>query len=210
MKRFFFLSLCVFAVACSSKTKEPTLEEKANDLMKQAVQKTLLFPDSYSLADTQIDSAFTPFHDPAFVETVFKLYGMANEMEDLDRKMKNAKSDMSFYSSYSSSFYREQYKEAKEKYEKAQAGIDSINKKLKSMGEGFRKQLYGPKVFIGYRAHHSFRAQNNAGQTIMSGAYFLFDKDVTKIVAQWSEDDINIYNEFLNGLMESVDRQELN
>lgn len=208
MKKIFYLSLCIIAVSCSSKTKEPTLEEKANELMKEAVQKTLLFPDSYSLADTQLDSAFTPFHDPAFVETVFKLYGMGKEMESLDRKMKNAKSDMAFYSSYSSSFYRENYKDAKEKYEKAQAGIDAINKKLESMGEGFRAQLYGPREFIGYRAHHTYRAQNNAGQTIMSGAYFVFDKDITKIVAQWPEDDINIYNEFLSGLLGSADQQE--
>ena len=50
-----------------------------------------------------------------------------------------------------------------------------------------------------------YRANNNAGNTLLGGEYFLFDKDVTTIMSRWDEDEINIYNEFLKQVSELTD-----
>lgn len=202
MKRIFALSLILLmAIACA-----PSPQEKAEALVKEAIQKSLYIPDSYEAVETQLDSAFTPYHDPAFVATVLDICKKGVELDELDSKMKRAKSSMSIWSGpYMTSFGRNQYNEAKEEYETAKGKYDALTAKIQKMAEGLREQIEKEPEFIGCRVHHTYRAQNNAGNVLMGGAYFLLDKDLTQIIAQWDEEEIEVYNAFLQQAAEAAE-----
>ena len=185
--------LSLFALSCS---KSP--EKKAEALIKDAVTKNLVLPDTYQPVETKLDSAFTPYHDPKAVSAFLDLFQNDQKKGIVEEQMKQAKSSMAIWSGpYMTAFGREKYQQAKEEYESYQATYESLSKQdeqiLAVIGELFNKQ----PEFIGYRAHHRFRANNNDGDTILAGYYFLFDKDLTQVIAQWDEEDIDIYNEIL-------------
>ena len=69
-------------------------EEKANALIEDDIKKVLYHPETYDPAETQVDSAFTPFDDPAFYEKTVQLCKLGMSIDECDRKMKNAKSSM--------------------------------------------------------------------------------------------------------------------
>ena len=195
MKRLIpiFAILTLFATSCS---KSP--EKKAEALIKDVVLKTLVLPDTYQPVETKLDSAFTPYHDPKAVSAFLDLFQIDQKKGIVEEQMKQAKSSMAIWSGpYMTAFGREKYQQAKDEYELFQATYESLSKQyeqiLAVIGELFNKQ----PEFIGYRAHHRFRANNNEGATLLSGYYYLLDKDLTTVVAQWDEEDIDIYNEIL-------------
>ena len=73
MKDVFFLALV--ALGFTSCVKSP--EDKANVLIEEHVKSCLFKPDTYENVSTHIDSAFTPYCDPAFHEMLFKLKKIA-------------------------------------------------------------------------------------------------------------------------------------
>jgi len=201
MKKLLIISLCVFAAACAK-----TPEQKAEAIIKEAIQNTLVLPDSYQAVETQLDSAFTPYNDPEFIAVVLDMCKKGIEINALDSQMRSAKSSMSVWSGpYQTPFGREQYKQAKDEYDAAKADYDALVGRMQKMAEGLREKAEKEPEFIGYRVHHRFRAINNAGNLILSGRHFLFDKEITKIVAQWSEEEIDVYNEFLKRSAEAAE-----
>lgn len=200
MKKFFFITLCVLAVAC---TKTP--EQKAEALIKDAILKSLVFPDTYQAVETSLDSAFTPSHDPEVINTVLDICKKGMEMDKLDKEMKRAKSSMAIWSgSYMSAYDKEQYRQAKEGYNAAKSRYDALMEKARKSAEALKEMLVKDQKFEGFYAHHRYRARNNADNTILSGKYFLFDKDISKIIAQWEEEEIDAYNEFMEQVAEAA------
>ncbi len=202
MRKIFYLSLCVMlAIAC---TQSP--QKKAEALVKESVQKLLFFPDSYEAIETQLDSAFSPHHDPASVTAVLDFYKKGYELEELDSEIKSAKSSMSLWSGpYMTSLGKNEYNEAKEKYEKAQKQYESLLEKTKKQAEAFWKKMEEPKEFIGYKARHRYRAKNNAGNVMIGEMVFLFDKELTTVVAEWDKEEIELYNSFLEEAAEAAE-----
>lgn len=80
-------------------------EEKANALIEDDIKKVLYHPETYDPAETQVDSAFTPFDAPVFYEKTVQLCKLGMSIDECERKMKNAKSSMSIWSGpYQSAF----------------------------------------------------------------------------------------------------------
>ena len=151
-----------------------SLEDKANTLIEEDIKKTLYHPETYDPAETQVDSAFTPFDDPVFYEKTIQLCKIGMSIDEYDRKMKSAKSSMSIWSGpYQSAYSKNEYQEAKDEYDENE---------LKTM-------LDKEQLFIGFKARHRFRANNNAGQIVFGEMKYLFDKDMNKIVASYDMDD---------------------
>lgn len=199
-----FLVIFTLIVACS-----PSPEKKAEALIKDAVLKNLILPDTYQPVETKLDSAFTPYHDPQAVSAFLDLFQIGQKKGIVEEQMKQAKSSMAIWSGpYMTAFAREKYQQAKDEYESYHSTYETLSRNyeqtLAVIGELFNKQ----PEFIGYRAHHRFRANNNDGDTMLSGYYFLFDKDLTQIVAQWDEDDIDIYNEILKQAQSVAEMQQ--
>ena len=69
MRRILLGALLVTLFASCSKS----LEDKANTLIEEDIKKTLYHPETYDPAETQVDSAFTPFDDPVFYEKTINI-----------------------------------------------------------------------------------------------------------------------------------------
>lgn len=208
MKKYLplFLFLAYLAVSCS-----PSPEKKAEALIKEAVLKTLVLPETYQSVETKLDSAFTPIHDPKSISAILDLFQNNQKMELVEEHIKYAKSQIALWSSplmKSTTYGREQYQQAKEEYDSYQETYEklSINneQRLEEIGKLFNKQ----PEYIGYRAHHRFRANDNDGTVYLSGYYFLFDKELSQIVAQWDEEDIDTYNEILKQAQDAFQGQQ--
>lgn len=165
-------------------------EEKANALIEDDIKKVLYHPETYDPAETQVDSAFTPFDDPVFYEKTVQLCKLGMSIDECDRKMKNAKSSMSIWSGpYQSAFGRNEYQEAKNEYEENERNKKSIEAKVKKLATELKTMLEKEQQFIGFKARHRYRANNNAGQTIFGEMKYLFDKSLSKIVASYDMDN---------------------
>lgn len=202
MKRLLFVVLlATLFVSCG---KSP--EEKANALIEDDIKKVLYHPETYDPAETQVDSAFTPFDDPAFYEKTVQLYKLGITIEECNRNMKQAKSSMSLWSGpYQTAFGRNEYQEAKGEYDENAQNKKSAEIKIQKLANELKTILHKEKQFIGFKALHRYRANNNAGQTIFGEMEYLFDKDLKKIVATYDMDDDDykavqlIYKQILGG-----------
>lgn len=204
MKKLFFLSLAILAISC---TQSP--QKKAEALIKDAVQKTLVLPDTYQPVETQLDSAFTPYHDPEFVNICLDICKKSVELDQYDTQIKRAKSNMAIWSGpYMSSFSKEQYRQAKEEYEAAQKKYDTLMEYIEKKSLILRDKLEKEPEFIGCRVHHTYRANNNAGNTLLAEKYFLLDADITTIIAQWDGEEIDLYNAFLKQAQEAAEMSQ--
>ena len=127
--------------------------------------------------------------DPDFFEKTLKLYELGVEMEDCDREMKHAKSSMAIWSNPYDAFSRNEYNEAKEEYENYVAKMETLQKKGEKLGEELKVIAEQGRSFIGWKVTHSYRAQNNAGQTLIGETVFILDPDMTQVLAGYNTDD---------------------
>lgn len=185
MKNLFFAVMATLMFASCAKSPE----QKAEALIKEQMQQTLYHPETYAPSTTQVDSAFTPYDDPEFYEKTLKLAKLGMVIDKYSREAKSAKSSMSIWSGpYQSSFDRNEYQEAKEKYNNAISKKEQATKEAKALGEELKKMFNEDSKFVGFKATHTYRANNNAGQTVGGKALFLFDKDMKQIVASYDMD----------------------
>lgn len=186
MRKILLGALLVTLFASCSKS----LEDKANTLIEEDIKKTLYHPETYDPTETRIDSAFTPFDDPAFYEKTIQLCKLGMSIDEYDRKMKSAKSSMSIWSGlYQSAYGRNEYQEAKDKYDENVQNKKNAEKKAKELAYELKTILDKKQLFIGFKARHRFRAKNNAGQIVFGEMKYLFDKDMNKIIASYDMDD---------------------
>lgn len=185
MKRVLLGTLLVtLFVACG---KSP--EEKANALIEEDIKKVLYHPETYEPAETLVDSAFTPFDDPVFYKKTAQLCKLGISIAECDRNMKHAKSSMSIWSgSYQSAFGRNEYQEAKEEYDENERNKKSLEIKAQKLANELKAKLDKEQQFIGFKAKHRYRANNNAGQTIFGEMKYLFDKSMSGVVASYNMD----------------------
>lgn len=180
------ISLVVLA-SCSSSP-----EDKANALIKEEMKKVLYHAETYDPVETQIDSAFTPFDDPMFYDKTLRLYKLGTAIDEYDRKIRSEKSDMAHYRDMLrimfSSSNQERYNQAKENYDEYLAKKAETESKAKALANELKKMLDREQLFIGFKARHRYRANNNAGQTVFGDMEYLFDKDISKVVAAYDMD----------------------
>ncbi|MBP3777381.1 MAG: hypothetical protein J6I37_10390 [Prevotella sp.] len=205
MKKIFYLALiAVIMVACGQ-----SQEQKAEALIKESLKKSLYKPETYKPVETKVDSAFAPYDDPAFFEELAELGKMNNEYAELEEKAKRAKSSMSIWSGpYQSAFGRNEYQEAKEEYEEANAKIEKLKTKGRKQYEKVAKMLQGERKFIGYKAVHNYRADNNAGNTLIGNSIFFIDKNFTEIRYSLEVEEYNQIQEVISQFKEQIEEEE--
>lgn len=166
-----------------------TPEQKAEALIKEQLQKNLYHPDTYAPSETQLDSAFAPYDDPNFYEKTLKLAKLGVAINKFDSEASFEKSNMAISSGpYQTAYDRNSYREAKDKYDKAIAKRQKAKEEAAKLGEELKKMKEQKETFIGFKAIHSYRANNNAGQTLSGKAEFLFDKDMKEVIATYDMD----------------------
>lgn len=206
MKRLIILFFIVIvAISCIK-----TSEQKADNLIKDYMKRTLYHPDTYNPSNTVIDSAFAPFDTPEFFNWMDEIIKISAKYEQVNSKMKRAKSDMSIWQGdYYTAFSRNQYQEAKEEYEKYSDELGkletertSIIAKGKSIVENANKSK---DKFIGFKVTHSYRADNNAGQTIGGRIIFIIDKDISNILYAVQDEKYEVYQTLIKEIKSQME-----
>ena len=185
MKKVLLIVTAVMLLASCAKSPE----QKAELLIKEQLQKSLYHPDTYAPSGTQMDSAFAPFDDPAFYQKTLKLAKLTIAANQFVEEANQAKSSMAIWSGpYQTAYDRQSYSEEKAKYDKAMENMEKAKQEAQPLAEELKGLAKGKRVFIGFKAIHSYRANNNAGQTIGGKAEFIFDKDIKNVLAVYDMD----------------------
>ena len=192
MKKLFYLALIsAVMVACGQ-----SQEQKAEALIKESLKKSLYKPETYKPVETKVDSAFAPYDDPAL-------------FEELKSKAKRAKTTMSIYSGpYMSAFDRNQYQEAKKDYNEANEKIEKLKTKGRKQLEKVIKILQGSSKFVGYKAIHNYRADNNADNTLIGNTIFFIDKNFEEITYSMEVEEYDQVQEAIDQLQEQLEETE--
>ena len=188
MKHYYLFALfAIVLVACGQ-----SQEQKAEALIKESLKKSLYKPDTYKPVETKVDSAFAPYDDPALFEVLAALGQMNSEFADLEEKAKHAKSSMALWEGpYMTEYGKNEYQEAKEEYDEANAKIEKLKVKARKQYEKVANMLQGSRQFIGFKAVHNYRADNNAGNTLIGNTIFFFDKNLEEVTYSLEVDDYN-------------------
>ena len=194
MKKYFILlPIALFFISCSQ-----SQEDKANAIIKAELRKSLYLPDSYKPIDTKVDSAFAPLDSPELFEKLDEFGKIAREVSELDSEIKSARSSMSIWSgSDRSAFARNEYNEAKEKYDKANEKIITLQEKGRTKLKELYEIMSQNRKFIGYRITHNYRADNNAGSTLIGNDIFILDPELKEVLYHCEVDE---YKEIQDGL----------
>ena len=205
MKKFFYLAfLSVVLVSCSQ-----SQEQKAEALIKESLKKSLYKPETYKPVETKVDSAFAPYDDPAFFEELAELEKMNSEYEDLEEKAKRAKSSMAIWSGpYQTAFGRNEYQEAKEEYDEANAQIDKLKTKGKKQYEKVVSMLQSERKFLGYKALHNYRADNNAGNTLIGNTIFFINQNFTEVLYSMEAEEYEQVQNTISQFKEQIEETE--
>jgi len=202
-KTFIFLSIVALALVSCAKSPE----EKAEALIKDSILKSLYLPDTYEAVETKVDSAYSPYQDPSFVTLILDLAEKTEEYDDLYKDMKLAQSRMAIWSYPNGAFSKDQYNNYKEEYDnyaqKAETLMDKIQNEVQTAREAMSKQ----PEFIGYSVIHTYRAQNNAGATLIDYVHFIVDKDIENILGGFTNEQVQTYNNYLQEIIDAGNRQ---
>ena len=204
MKKIFYLALvAIVIVACKQ-----SQEQKAEYLIKESLKKSLYKPETYKPVETKVDSAFAPYDDPTFFEELAELGEMNSEYEELESKAKHAKSSMAIWSGpYMSAYGRNEYQEAKSDYEEANAKLEKLKTKGRKQFEKIANMLQVSNKFIGYKAVHNYRADNNAGNTLIGNTIFFIDKNFEEITYSMEVDEYNQVQEAISSFKEQIEEE---
>lgn len=206
MKKLFYLVLvALLMVACT-----PSQKKKAEALIQESLKTSLYKPDTYKPVETKVDSAFAPYDDPEFFEEFAELIKINNEYQDLEEKAKDEKSSMSLWSGpYMTEYGRNNFQEAKANYEEVNAKMEKLWEKGKKQYEKVANMLQVSRKFVGYKALHNFRADNNAGNTLIGNTLFFIDKDFEKITYSMEIEEYNQLQEAINQFEEQLGEERL-
>ena len=192
MKKVIGFILCLMVLGACSRTQE----EKANLLIKEDIQKVLVKPDTYEPIETKLDSAFAPYETPEFMENTLKCVQLFMKIKEYKEKIKVAKSMMTIYEdNLGFPYFKNEYNEYKAEYKEATNKRNEIEKRLKRSGRKLKELVNAKREFIGYKTMHHYRADNNAGNTVLGTGFYLFNKDINTILISFSEEEIELIQE---------------
>lgn len=182
--------LCLSIIAlilsgCKSK------EEKATELIKQEMFKTLYDFESYQPIETKVDSAFTSIYtDSTILSHAYIVKQLLIDVDKCLNEIREAKSTMDIwgdsYSSLSKTKYNDAYEKYKENLEKAQSYIKVVNSSIDSikiLASDFRVG------FCGWKVTHKFRCKTKGGNPDIGNYIYIFDKDMKNIIHKEDQDD---------------------
>lgn len=205
MKKIIYIVLVVTLMAACTQTPQ----QKAEALVEETVKKVLFKPDTYDPIETKLDSIVSPYNDPDFYKEVTSFSELLTEVPRCENRIESTKKDLNFYDkSFKDSFFKNEYQEAKEKYEKAVNKYENLKEKIQKKYEGIAKKLKGEHAFSGYVIAHSFRANNNDGQTQIGNYIFFVDKNIENILYTLNDYEANEFAETIGQIREKMESDE--
>lgn len=183
--------IALLFVACKSK------EEKANELIKVELHKTLYDFASYDPIETIIDSAFTSIYkDSTILSYAYVIQACWDLYDEHMSETNDAISSLEIWSDSYTSYGRSKFNEAKEK---AQTNLDKAKFYLQKAEE--TKPLIKEEIdnfnpsFLGFQAKHKFRCKTKGGHSSIANFLYIIDdkfKTVLSVTDMDDEDELKI------------------
>jgi hypothetical protein len=134
---------------------------------------------------------------------------MNSEYEKLEEKAKRAKSSMAIWSGpYQTAFGRNEYQEAKEEYDEANVQIEKLKTKGKKQYEKVVSMVQSEQKFIGYKALHNYRADNNAGNTLIGNTIFFINQNFTEVQYSMEAEEYEQVQNAISQFKEQIEETE--
>lgn len=207
MKKIFYFALVALIMASCGKSPE----QKAEALIKDDLKKSLYKPETYKPVETKVDSAFAPYDDLKFLTELEELGKLGIEYKELQDKVKMAKSSMANWSGpYQSAFAKNEYQEAKNDFDEASEKMEKVSLKCADHLKIVANMMKEERKFIGFKAIHNYRADNNAGQTLIGNTIFFIDKDFKEVIYSLPLEDYNQVKEAISQIKEQIAELEKN
>ena len=184
-------------------------EEKAAELIKQEMFKTLYNFESYEPIETKIDSAFTSIYTDSVIKSyAYIAKALLDDVEENLDKIKDDQSTMEIWSDSYSSLGRRKYNEALKNYgerlNKTKRYMEVVNNymdSIKIISSNFKPEFYG------WKASHKFRCKNKGGHFDLGNYIYVFDKKMNSIIYKEDIDD-NSNNKIRNIIDEAINSKD--
>ncbi len=184
-----FAAVVLLTSACQSK------EEKAAELIKSELSKTLYDFASYDPIETKVTEAFaSAYNDSAcWHQAAMVAYGLQTVQEHLE-KAQDAKEHMEIWGApnyYSSNYSDRQYYKyreiAQENIEQAQSKYQFTQRLGKKLQDSIAA-LDSSKI-IGWEVSHRFRCKTKGGQATIGDYRYIIDKNFEKVLFREDMDE---------------------
>lgn len=196
--------LCIITLnSCKSK------EEKALEIIKNEMFKTLYDFESYEPIETKIDSSFSSLYtDTTVLRHGYTIAALLSQSDEYIEKIEDAKSTMEIWSDSYSSYSRNRYNEAKKEFDenlkKAMLVLDLV--KLQSDTIRDIAKNYIPK-YNGWKVSHKFRCKTKGGTPTIGDYIYIFDKDMKYIIYKEDIDDKDL-NKVKKLIKEAIENKD--
>ena len=187
-----FLAALFFFTACSK-----SVEEKANDIAKKALNSVIVNIDTYEPIENKIDSAFAPMMTSETFAALNKMINKAQLLLNAQEDAQLARMEMTIYEDQHSSYDKECYNRAKENYESANQTIADYMEQFAAYRAMMAEYSKETPVFSGYRIFHRCRFVNKEGDKTIGNFLILTNKDFTEV-----DGILDMDNEIIQILME--------
>ena len=161
MKNLF--ALFIISLLLANCAKSITDEDRAQSLITQYMQENLKYPSSYEPTPIKLDSMFNPYAFTKEGEELRGLMGAGGEYSKKAHELRRKGIVEGVSYSDSVAFYENLSEEAERLYKKNE------------------REYKGE--FIGWRVIHKYRAKNGYGAMDVFEKSFLFDEEITTVVA---------------------------
>lgn len=193
--------------SCKSK------EDKAADLVKNELSKTLYDFESYEPIETKVSEAYqTAYNDTTCFRMAMGIVYVMDKTSEAFDEAKDAREHAEIWgpptyysSSYSDSQYRKYRDKAQEKTDEALRGYD-LFKTMSTALEDSIKTLDNKKL-IGWEIKHRFRCKTKGGQNTIADYRYVVDPDF-KVVYFCEDSDDGDYKH-ANEIIEAALKGEL-
>lgn len=194
-KTFSLLMTMLPIVAALLLTGCQSKEEKADELIRKELFKTLYDFESYQPIETTIKEAkLNLYNDTAFWRLGAVLaYSMDQSMEHIE-KSKEAENHMNIWgppTAYSSSYSDRRYYEYRNEYMEHLEKALEIGRTCKSLAGTMRDSLLqcDTTQVIGWEVSHRFRCKTRGGNLAIGDYRYIVDKDFENIILREDKDD---------------------
>ena len=180
------ISFCL--VSCISE------EDKAENLIKEKMFKTLYDFESYEPIETIIDSSFTTVYRDSIIQNyAITRQAYRNLIDKEKSELEDIGSSIEIWAGSRSSLGRRKIQDLKKRLLKSESNFKAYYKGMYEADSLLKVEIAAfTPIFVGFQAKHKFRAKNKGGNFTIGNYLFVFDEKFTTIK---STIDLNDENE---------------
>lgn len=186
MKQSHFLFLIVLSVLTFSSCKSK--EEKAADLIKNELSKSLYDFESYEPIETTVSEAYNTAYNDSTCHQLARITAYAmKEASDAFDEANEAKEGMDIWGPptyYSSSYSDNKYYKYKSTYEKKTEEALTAYSVFQAIGKSLEDSIKALDTSkkIGWEVKHRFRCKTRGGNYSIGDYRYVIDKDFKKVI----------------------------